>query len=89
MNALPVYGDRYIKIKIRTYGDKVCTNFLGLNMPGDGIGCECFTVISINSLLVYENKYYLQVYLENSAYKIVDKRMIDYLGLSPLKTDEN
>ena len=89
LNALPVYGDRYIKTKIRTYGDKVYTSFRGLNVPGDDLGCECFTVISIDSLLVYESKYYLQVYLENCAYKIVDKRMTDYLGESPLKTDEN
>ena len=89
MNALPVCGDRYIKTKIRAYGDNVYTNFRGLNMPGDDIGCECCSVISIDSLLVYENKYYLQVYLENCTYKIVDKRMIDYLGESPLKTDEN
>ena len=29
LNALPVYDDRYIKNKIRTYGDKVYTNFRG------------------------------------------------------------
>ena len=29
LNALPVYHDRYIKTKIRSYGDKVCTNFRG------------------------------------------------------------
>ena len=33
LNALPVYDDRYIKTKIKTYGDKVCTNFRGLNGP--------------------------------------------------------
>ena len=33
LNFLPVYDDRYIKIKIRTYGDKVYTNFRGLNVP--------------------------------------------------------
>ena len=27
LNALPVYDDRYIKTKIKTYGDNVCTNF--------------------------------------------------------------
>ena len=45
----------------------------------DDIECESFTVISIDSLLVYENKYYLQVYLDNCAYKIVNKQMTDYL----------
>ena len=33
LNGLPVYDDRYIKIKIRTYGAKVYTIFFGLNMP--------------------------------------------------------
>ena len=65
LNALPVYGDRYIKAKIRTYGDKIYTNFCGLNVPGDDIECESFTVISVDSLLVYENKYELHVYLDN------------------------
>ena len=52
LNALPVYDDRYIKTKIRTYSDKVYTNFRGLNVPEDDIECESFTVISINSLLI-------------------------------------
>ena len=65
LNALPVYGDRYIKTKIRTYGDKIYTNFCGLNVPGDDIECESFTVISVDSLLVYKNKYELHVYLDN------------------------
>ena len=79
LNALPVYDDRYIKTKIRTYGDKVYTNVRGLSVLEDDIECEPFTVISIDSLLVYDNKYYLQVYLDNCAYKIVSKQMTDYL----------
>ena len=49
-------------------------------MPEDNIECESFTVISIDSLIVYNKKCYLQVYLDNCAYKIVNKEMIDYLG---------
>ena len=52
-------------------------NFRGLNVPKDDIECESFTVIFIDSLLVYDNKYYLQVYLDNCAYKIVNKQMTD------------
>ena len=55
LNALPVYDDRYIKTKITIYNYKVYTNFCGLNVPEDEIECESFTVISIDSLLVYEN----------------------------------
>ena len=79
LNTLPVYDNRYIKAKIRTYGDKVYTNFRELNVPEDDIECETFTVIFVDSLLVYENKYYLQVYLDNCTYKIVNKQMTDYL----------
>ena len=79
LNTLPVYDDRYIKTKIRTFGDKVDTNFHSLNVPEDDIKCESFTVISIDSLLVYDKKYYLQVYLDNCAYKIVNKQITDYL----------
>ena len=38
-------------------------------MPEDDIECESFTVISIDCLLVYENKYD----------KITNKQMTDYL----------
>ena len=59
LNVLP--ADRYIKTKIRTFGDKVYTDFRGLNMPQDDIECGSFTVIFIDSFIVYEKKYYLQV----------------------------
>ena len=53
LDALPVYDNKYIKTKIRTYGDKVYSYFRNLNVPEDDIECESFTVISIDSLLVY------------------------------------
>ena len=55
LNALPVYDDRYIKTKIITFGYKVWTNFCGLIVPEDVIECKSFTVISIDSLLVYDS----------------------------------
>ena len=48
-------------------------------MPEDDIECESFTVSFIDSLLVYDKKYYLQVYLDNCVYKIVSKQVTDYL----------
>ena len=73
LNSLPVYDDRYIKSKIKTYVDNAFTNFRALNVLEDDKECEFFTVIYIDSLLVYVNKYYVQVYLDNCAYKNVDK----------------
>ena len=79
LNALKVYDARHIKTKIRTHGDKIYNNFCDLNVPEDDIECESFTVISIDSLLAYDKKYYLQKYLDNCAYKIINKQMTDYL----------
>ena len=52
LNVLPVYGDRYLKNKMRRE---------------NGVECGSFTIISIDSLVVYENRNYLQVYLDNCA----------------------
>ena len=62
-----------MKTKIRTYGDKVYTNFRDFNVPED------------DSLLVFENKYYLQVYLDNCAYKVANKQMTGCLDENLLK----
>ena len=48
-------------------------------MTEDDIECKSFITISINSLIAYNKTYYLQVYLENCVYKIVNKQMTDYL----------
>ena len=57
LDTLSVYDNRYIKTKLKTYGDKVYTDFHGLNVPDDGVIYKSFTITSIDSLLVYENKY--------------------------------
>ena len=66
-------------MKTRTYSDKVHTNFRDLNVPEINIEYKSFTVTSVGSLLVYKNKYYLQVYLDSCAYKIANKKMTNYL----------
>ena len=90
MNALPVCVDRYMKTKITTYGNKVYT-ICDFNVPGDGVKCDSFIITSIDSLLVYENKCYLQVYLDKWTYKIVSTQaqMLDYLDDNLFQTDED
>ena len=55
-------------------------------MPENGKECES---ISIDYLFVYKNIYYLQVHLDNSTYKIVDKKSIDYLIDNLFEPDKN
>ena len=54
-------------------------------MPEDDIKCESSTVNSIDSLLVSDKKYYLQLFLDNCANKIVKKQMTDYPDESPFE----
>ena len=41
--------------------------------------CKSFTVVFIDSLLVYDKSYYLQEYSDNRAYKIVNEQIAGYL----------
>ena len=47
-----------------------------------------FTIIPINSLIVYENNYFKYACLDNCAYKITDKQMIDNLNVNLFKSHE-
>ena len=42
LDTLPVCDDRYLKTKIRTYGDEVYTTFCGFNATENGIECKFF-----------------------------------------------
>ena len=79
LNALPVYDDKYMKAKIRTYDNNIYTNFASLHVAKDGVECACFTIFSIDFLIDYENKYYFEVYLNEFIYEIVDEQTINYL----------
>ena len=69
-------------MSVRKDDDKILKNVKPLRL-------QYFTVISIGSSLAYKNKYCLKLYLDNCAYKIVDKQMIDYLGDNLFETDKD
>ena len=78
MNASPIYNDDNNMTYDMMYGD----NFHSINPLEDGVEWVSFTIISIDSLFFYENRYYLHVYLNNWAYKNSDKQMMGILGVS-------
>ena len=51
IDSEPVYGDndKYIKTKIRIYGDKVNTNFQGKKIPKENASCKCISIIMLDS----------------------------------------
>ena len=48
-----VYGDndKYIKTKIKLYGDKVYTNFQGKKIPQENASCKCLSLIMVDFVI--------------------------------------
>ena len=76
MNALSGNVDRYIKTKIRAYGDKSFTNFLGLNVQEDDLWIFCNQFRWFFSCL---RKHVL----------LLDEQIIDCFDENPFETDED
>ena len=70
-------------------GIKVIQGFCGLGVPENSIECVSLTVISIDFSFVYDSTYYLQIYLDNCAYEIVDKQMADYINDNLFRANED
>ena len=64
----PVCGDRdkYIKTKIKMYGDRV---------PKENASYKCLSLIMLDSVIRVNKKYYLQTLLEEYKYKIRKNKM--------------
>ena len=62
----PVYShvDKYIKTKIKTYGDRVNTKFQGQKVPKKNASNKCISLIMLDSVIRVNKKYYPQTLLE-------------------------
>ena len=49
----PVYGNnnKYIKTKIKSYGDKMNTNFQGKKVPKEDTSYKCLSLIILGSVI--------------------------------------
>ena len=56
----PVYrnNDKYIKKKIKSYGDKVNTDFQGKKVPKENVSYKCFSLIVFESVKSIILKYF-------------------------------
>ena len=73
----PVYGDvdKYIKTKIKMYGDRVNTNFQGKKVPKENASYRCISLIMLDSVIRVNKKYYPQTLLEECKYVIRKNQM--------------
>ena len=68
----PVYGDndKYIKTKIKSYGNKINTNFRGKKIPKENASFKCLSLIILDSVIRANKKYYPQTLLEECKYEM-------------------
>ena len=65
----PVYNNKYLKAKIKSYEEKINTNFHNNNVPKEGSQYICLSVILIDS----------QVFIEECKYVTREKEMPKYI----------
>ena len=78
-----VYGDndKYIKKKIKSYGDKINTNFHDKKISKENASCKSLSLIMLDSVSRENQKYYPQTILEQCKYKIKKKKMENLLTM--------
>ena len=67
--------DKYIKTKIKMYGDKVNTNFQRKKVPKENASYKCLSLIMLDSVIRVNKKYYSQTLLEECKYVIRKNEM--------------
>ena len=89
----PVYGDvdKYIKTKMKVYGNRVNTNFQGKNVPKEKPSYKCLSLIMSDSVIRVNKKYYPQTLLEECKYVIRKNKMENLINndLSLSSSDES
>ena len=78
-DSKPVYNDKYIKTKIKSYNGKINTNFHNNNIPKEGSQCICLSLILIESVYKKDKNYYPQVFLEECKYVVKEKKKSKFI----------
>ena len=92
-NSQPVYGDgdKYIKIKIKMYGDRENTNFQGKKVPKENASYKCLSLMMLDSAIRANKKFYPQTLLDECKYVIRKNKLENLINneLSLSSSDES
>ena len=77
-HSQPIYDNKYIKTKVRTFNDMINTLFPKDKIPKEKIYCICIPPVCIDSVLRIDRKNYPQVYLEQCKYKIKTRELTNF-----------
>ena len=76
----PVYNNKYINTKIRSYNNDIKTNFRNIDnennkLPEENKLYRCTSLISLDSIIKINKKYYPQTLLQESVYKLINRKV--------------
>ena len=78
-HSLPIYDDKYIKTKVKTFNNSINTLFSGDEISKERIHYVCISAICIDSVLRRDKKNYPQVYLEQCKHKIKKRELVSFI----------
>ena len=81
-----VYEYKYFKTKVREFNSEIKTNFLNNGMQKENIHYSCTAYITIDSVINFNKKNDLQVFLEECKYRIKKIQMPKFIK-NELKSD--
>ena len=72
-----IQGDnyKYIKTKTTSYGEKVDTNFRNKIVPKENVSYKCLSLITLDSVVKVNEKYYPETLLEECKYEMKKNKM--------------
>ena len=78
-HSQPIYDDKYIKTKVKTFNNTINTLLSGDEIPKERTHYVCIAAIYINSVLKTDKKNYPQVYLVQCKYKIKKRELVSFI----------
>ena len=76
----PIYNNKYINTKIRSCNNDIKTNFRNIDnknnkLPEKSKPYKCSSLISLDSIIKINKKYYPQTLLQECVYKLINKKV--------------
>ena len=83
IDSEPIYNDNYIKTKIKSDNNDIRTNFRDKSnnrkVPKEDCSYKCLSLISLDSVIQMDKKYFPQTLLEECKYKHIKKKIKDLI----------
>ena len=78
----PVYDDKYIKTRVKTFEDKVITKFIDNEIPKENTHYSCIDVICVDSVIKLEKENFPRINLEQCKFRLKKKKDIDLFDVT-------